>query len=580
MSGAAFGDPIMTKRGRGKSTKRSRPSDEQTMLPTHEAETRSASPVAPEMSSSADSTAHLQGEHLDINTLETWLWEAACSIRGAMDAPKFKDFILPLVFYKRLSDVFDDEVTQYVEKFGSRDTATEIIEADHKDALSSGHTAIIRFFVPREYRWDALRNHPTEGLGEFVTDAMREGARQNPELQGVLDVRDYNERQSGQRTLDNDRLAALIEVISSHRLGLKDTEPDVLGRAYEYLLRKFAEGQGQSAGEFYTPKEVGWLIARLINPEPHTTVYDPACGSAGLLIKVRLVYKAQHPDEKSAAPKLFGQELNPTTFAMAKMNVFLHDFGDSSFSIGDTFRNPGFSIGGSELKRFDCVVANPMWNQDNYDDSFYDNDSWNRFLYGTPPKSSADWGWIQHMLASLNDHGRAAVVLDTGAASRGSGIESSNKEREIRKALVESDAIEGVILLPENLFYNTTAPGIIVLLNRSKSAERKEQFLLVNASTYFVKERPKNALTDGGIAAVTKVYRDWKTQEKLSKLVTIEDIRASDYNLSPSQFVDANEKTEHRPLDEILIDLAAARTEREKADARLLQLLAKLELGR
>src|SRR5262249_27421603 len=160
------------------------------------------------------------------------------------------------------------------------------------------------------------RNHPADGhLGEFVTEAMREVARLNPDLQGVLDVKDYNERQSGQRTLDDDRLESLIEVISQHRLGLKNTEPDILGRAYEYLLRKFAEGQGQSAGEFYTPKEVGWLMAELLNPTPFSHIYDPTCGSAGLLIKTRLVYEKNHPDEASKAPRLYGQELNPVTFA-------------------------------------------------------------------------------------------------------------------------------------------------------------------------------------------------------------------------------------------------------------------------
>jgi type I restriction enzyme M protein len=525
------------------------------------------------------STAQLNGESLDVSALETWLWDAACSIRGATDAPKFKDFILPLIFFKRLSDVFDDEFAQYSVKFGSEEAAREIIEADHLDALKTGHTAIVRFYIPVDYQWNAIRNHPADGsLGEFVTGCMRHVAHLNPDLRGVLDVRDYNERQGGQRTLDDDRLAELIQVVNRHRLGLKDTEPDMLGRAYEYLLRKFAEGQGQSAGEFYTPKEVGWLIAHLINPEPHTTIYDPACGSAGLLIKARLVYKAEHPDEKSAAPKLFGQELNPTTFAMAKMNMFLHDFRDSSFSIGDTFRNPGFVTRGSELRRFDYVVANPMWNQDGYDDSFYDTDSWNRFTYGTPPKSSADWGWIQHMLASLNDHGTAAIVLDTGAVSRGSDSKSSNKEREVRKALVESDFIEAVLLLPENLFYNTTAASIIILLNRTKPAEHREQILLVNASAFFVKEKPKNVLTDGGIGAISDVYRRWKTQEKLSQVVSLQEVRAADYNLSPSRFVDINDEVEHRPLSEITADLAAARLAREHADAELSHILSELKI--
>lgn len=518
-------------------------------------------------------------EHLDVSALETWLWDAACAIRGATDAPKFKDFILPLVFYKRLSDVFDDEFGERVAEFGDEATAHEIIEDDHTDALKTGRKPIVRFYIPSAYRWEAIRNHAADShLGEFVTEAMRKVAELNPDLKGVLDVKDFNERQSGQRTLDDDRLAELIEVVSRHRLGLRNTEPDILGRAYEYLLRKFAEGQGQSAGEFYTPKEVGWLMAELINPGPYSTVCDPACGSGGLLIKARLLFEQRHPDQKSKAPKLFGQELNPVTFAMAKMNMFLHDYTDSLFAIGDTFRNPGFAAKGAGLKRFDYVVANPMWNQDNYDEAFYDKEEWGRFGYGFPSKSSADWGWAQHILASLNDNGRAAIVLDTGAVSRGSGSKSSNKEKEIRKAFVENDFIEGVILLPENLFYNTTAPGIILLLNRNKHAEHKGQILLVNASAYFVKEKPKNVLTDEGIAAVAEVYRRWETREKLSRVITLEEARAADYNLSPSQFVEINDKAIHRPLGAILADLVLARTKRERADTMLAEVLEKLAL--
>ena len=517
-------------------------------------------------------------EHLDISTLETWLWDAACAIRGATDAPKFKDFILPLVFYKRLSDVFEDEVTDYAAGCMGEDEAMQEIEDDHADALKTGRPPIVRFYIPPAYSWEKIRNHGADGrLGEFVTDAMRDVARQNPLLDGVLNIKDFNERQSGQRTLDEEHLASLIEVISRHRLGLKNTEPDILGRAYEYLLRKFAEGQGQSAGEFYTPKEVGWLMADLISAGPHTTIYDPTCGSGGLLIKARLLFEQQHPEWKTKAPKLFGQELNPVTFAMAKMNMFLHDYTDSKFAIGDTFRRPGFTEG-NKLQRFDYVVANPMWNQDNYDDAFYGNDTWERFNYGKPTKSSADWAWVQHMFASLNDEGRAVIVLDTGAVSRGSGSKSSNREREIRKEFIERDFIEGVVLLPENLFYNTTAPGIILLLNRSKPEDRKQQFLLINASNYFVKEKPKNVLSDEGIAAVAEVHRNWETREKLSRVVTLDEIRSADYNLSSSQFIDINDKAKYRPISVILSELTTARAEREKADLILSRMLTKLHL--
>ncbi|MGH2507785.1 MAG: N-6 DNA methylase [Ktedonobacteraceae bacterium] len=520
-------------------------------------------------------------EHLSISDVETWLWDAACVIRGAADAPKYKDFILPLVFYKRLSDVFDDEFQQYVELYDhDEQLAYQIILADHQRALLEGRQPIVRFLIPDEYRWIKLRNHGANNeLGEFVTDAMRTVADKNPALRGVLDVKDYNERQSGQRTLDDDRLAALIEIVSRHRLCLHNAEPDILGRAYEYLLRKFAEGQGQSAGEFYTPKEVGWLMASLMNLRPLSTIYDPTCGSGGLLIKARLHYEEQNA-EKSKAPKLFGQELNPVTFSMAKMNMFLHDYTDASFAIGDSFTKPGFGAQGSGLHTFDYVVANPMWNQDNYEESFYENDPWGRFEDGTPPRSSADWGWLQHIAASLNAYGRAAVVLDTGAVSRGSGSKASNRERDIRQKFVEADLIEGVILLPENLFYNTTAPGVIILLNRDKPAERHQQILLINASNYFIKRKPKNELTGEGIIAITEVYRQWETREKLSRMITLAEVRKADYNLSPSQFVDVNEAVVYRPLREIMADLEKIKVEREEADEELKSILNKLDLGR
>jgi type I restriction enzyme M protein len=522
----------------------------------------------------------MDGEHLDISSLETWLWDAACAIRGAADAPKFKEFILPLIFLKRLSDVFDDEFAGQVNEFGDEKVAREVIKADHEDALKSGRRPVVRFFIPHQYRWEAIRNHPANGeLGQFVTDAMREVARLNPDLQGVLDTKDYNERRSGQRTIDDDRLSALIEVLSRHRLSLSNAEPDILGRAYEYLLRKFAE-PGESAGEFYTPKEVGWLIAHLIDPQPYRTVYDPTCGSSGLLIKARLFFEQRHPKQMSQAPKLFGQELNPDTFAIAKTNIFLHDYTDAVLAVGDTFKKPQFAAEGAGLRRFDYIVANPMWNQPGYDESLYENDLWKRFEFGAAPASVADWGWLQHIVASLNDTGRAAVVLDTGAVSRGSGSKSSNKEKQIRQSFVEADLIEAVILLPENLFYNTTAPGIIVLLNRNKAASRRGQFLIVNAYNYFLKEKPKNVLTDEGIAAVAGVLRQWETRERLSRVVTLQEIRKGDYNLSPALFISANDPVEHRSIPDIMNDLAQTQGERQDADIALAEIFGKLAVNK
>ncbi|MCX7854743.1 MAG: type I restriction-modification system subunit M [Anaerolineae bacterium] len=518
---------------------------------------------------------------LDIQQLESWLWEAACTIRGPVDAPKFKDYILPLVFLKRLSDVYDDELERLAEEFGGREKAERLVELDHR---------LVRFYIPPEARWESIRK-VTIGLGQYLTDAMRAVARENPKLQGVIDTVDFNATAAGQRILDDAPLAELIQVLSRHRLGLKDVEPDILGRAYEYLLRKFAEGQGQSAGEFYTPREVGLLIARLLEPQPGMTVYDPACGSGGLLIKCHLRLLETHGVQQNGrrvlptevAPlKLYGQEINPSTFAIARMNTVIHNM-DADIRLGDTMRRPAFTDQAGRLLQFDLVVANPMWNQ-NFPQDIYGNDLYDRFRFGTPPSSSADWGWIQHMVASLRDGGRMAVVLDTGAVSRGSGNQGSNRERDIRRRFVEADLIEAVVLLPENLFYNTTAPGIILVINKAK--RHRGEILLINASRLFAKGRPKNYLTEEHIEAIAAVYHRWEVADVGAQhavppyaIITREEAARNDYNLSPSRYAAINSAEEVPPLEEALVLLREAEEERAVAEQELARVLEMLGLG-
>jgi type I restriction enzyme M protein len=391
-------------------------------------------------------------------SLENWIWDAACSIRGAQDAPKYKDFILPLVFIKRLCDVFDDELNRIAAKVGSREKAFKLAAMDKK---------LVRFYLPlkpddpQQPVWSLIRLLADQ-IGETLTSYLRAIAKENPSLEGIIDRVDFNATTHGQRDIDDDRLSNLIEKISEKRLGLADVEPDIIGRSYEYLIRKFAEGGGQSAGEFYTPAEVGLVMAKIMDPEPGISVYDPCCGSGGLLIKCELALEAKmalRSREKYAPLQLFGQEYIGNTWAMANMNI--HDM-QGRIEIGDTFKNPKFREAG-HLRTFDRVLANPMWNQDWFAEKDYDADELGRFPKeaGFPGKQSADWGWVQHILASLNDTGRAAVVLDTGAASRGSGNANKNKEKEVRQYFVEQDLIEGVVYLPDNLFYNTSAPGIL-----------------------------------------------------------------------------------------------------------------------
>lgn len=516
----------------------------------------------------------MAGTGLDLSTLETWLWDAACQIRGPVDAPKFKDYILPLVFLKRLSDVFEDELAYLADEFGGLTRAARVVEQDH---------SVVRFYIPEKARWGSVARQTT-GIGEYLTDAVRAVARENPKLQGVIDAVDFNATTAGQRIIDDDRLAALVQVLSRHRLGLKDVEPDILGRAYEYLIRKFAEGQGQSAGEFYTPREVAILMARLLEPEPGMEVYDPCCGSGGLLIKchLRLLerYGVRRNGRLELPPqvpplKLYGQEINPTTFAMARINAFIHDM-DADIRVGDTMRRPAFTDSTGRVQRFDLVTANPMWNQD-FPLSVYEHDAYDRFGFGAPPASSADWGWLQHMYASLREGGRMAVVIDTGSVSRGSGNQGSNRERDIRRAFVENDLVEAVILLPENMFYNTTAPGVIIVISKRKRHEG--QILLINASQLFRKGRPKNYLTDEHVERIATAYHDWATEEGFSVVITNTDAARNDYNLSPTRYVARNGGEEVVPLEDALVRLQQANEERAAADRDLEEILRFLGLG-
>ena len=508
-------------------------------------------------------------------SLESWIWDAACSIRGAKDAPKYKDYILPLIFTKRLCDVFDDELNRIAAKVGSRKNAFQLAGADHK---------LVRFYLPlmpddpEQPVWSVIRKL-SDKIGEGVTTHMRAIARENPPLQGIIDRVDFNATTHGQRDLDDDRLSNLIEAISTKRLGLEDVEADIIGKSYEYLIRKFAEGSGQSAGEFYTPGQVGEIIAHVLVPDPGMEIYDPTCGSGGLLIKCELAMEAKMTatNKTQYLPlKLFGQEYIPETWAMANMNTIIHDM-EGRIEIGDTFKNPKFRAEKSgKLRTFDRVVANPMWNQDWYIEADYDNDELDRFPPGFPGKSSADWGWVQHMQASLNVEGRAAVVLDTGAASRGSGNAGTNKEKTVRQWFVEQDLIESVLYLPENLFYNTTAPGIVLFLNKAKPKARQRKVFLVNASRVFEKGDPKNFIPPEGIARIADTLIGWQEEEKLSRIVDHAELKKNDYNISPSRYIHTGDAETYRPLGEIVEELNVIEAEARKTDKALREILEKI----
>ena len=514
--------------------------------------------------------------------MEQMLWDAACSIRGAKDAAKFKDYLLPLLFLKRLSDVFDDEIERLAQEFGDRAVAQEIAESDHD---------LLRFYLPPEARWSVVsgreahdwpldaqgRSTRPRDIGEHLTLAVRAAVRYNPTLSGVIDLVDFASERNGERELNPARLAAVVETFSDprYRLGLADVQPDFLGRAYEYLLRKFAEGSGQSAGEFFTPTEVGFLMAQIMRPRPGETCHDYACGSAGLLIKLQLV--ARETDPISRVPlRLYGQELQADSYAVAHMNAIIHDM-EVQIERGDTMINPKFKDAVGRITGHDIVVANPMWNQD-FNQDIFENDPFDRFrTAGGTTTGKGDWAWLQHTLSCLNERGRAAVVLDTGAVTRGSGARHEDRERNIRKWFVERDLVDGVILLPDNLFYNTSAAGIIVVLSKRKPEARRDKIMLVNASLRVGKGRPKNYIPEEDIRPIAAMFLKGEPVEGEVAVITREQAAEADYNLSPSRWVGQADAVDQRPIAEIIADMHGLEEEAREIDASLARMLVNLQ---
>lgn len=512
-------------------------------------------------------------------SMEQMLWDAACSIRGEKDAAKFKDYLLPLLFLKRLSDVFDDEIARLAEEYGDRDTALEIAEDDHE---------LLRFYLPPEARWAVIngrqpyewpkddQGRPTrpKDIGEHLTKAVRAVVRQNPSLSGVIDVVDFAAERNGERDINPAKLREVVETFSDsrYRLGLADVQPDFLGRAYEYLLRKFAEGSGQSAGEFFTPTEVGFLMAHIMRPRPGEECHDYACGSAGLLVKLQLVARELDPTSKVPL-KLYGQELTAESYAVAQMNAIIHDMS-VEMARGDTMINPKFKTPDSKIRTYDIVVANPMWNQPFNPDIFAD-DPFDRFrTQGGATTGKGDWAWLQHTMACLGDRGRAAVVLDTGAVTRGSGSKNEDKERNIRKWFVEHDLIDGVILLPDNLFYNTSAAGVIVVLSKRKLAARKDKIVLLNASRRVQKGRPKNFIPEDDIRPLAAAYVKGEPVDGELIVVDRTKIAEADYNLSPSRWVGQSSSAEVGSVSALVRELGALDNEAHQLSATISKMLA------
>lgn len=449
-----------------------------------------------------------------LSQLESHLWEAANILRGPVDAADFKTYVFPLLFFKRISDVHDEEY------------AAALTESDGDEEYAH-FPQNYRFQVPEGCHWKDVRV-VTANVGQALQTAMRGIEKANPEtLYGIFGDAQWTNKDR----LSDALLRDLLEHFSRINLGNEAAQSDILGQSYEYLIKKFADLTNKKAGEFYTPRSVVRLMVNILDPKEGESIYDPACGTGGMLLEAIHHVRENHGDDRTLWGRLFGQEKNLTTSAIARMNLFLHGASDFQIVRGDTLRRPAFYSGDS-LATFDCVIANPPFSLDKWGEDEWAGDPFGRNFAGMPPAKNGDYAWVQHMIKSMaSATGRMAVVLPHGVLFR------MGREGEIRKKLLGMDLLEALIGLGPNLFYGTGLAACILVFRQRKPPERRHKVLIVDASREFKSGRAQNELLPEHVERIHGWYRDGKDAEGVARLVSLDEITANNYNLNIPRYV-------------------------------------------
>lgn len=476
--------------------------------------------------------------------LERVMDKAANALRGPVDAADFKTYVFPILFLKWISDTWDLNHEIALAEWG--EDLDEEIEADYH-----------RFALPKGCHWRDVRKAPPGKLGTTIQRILDKIEQANPDrLAGIFGDAAWG----NQERLPEANLRQLIDAFSTVTLNPKVVPNDALGGAYEYMLRQFAEDSGTKAGEFFTPRAVVRTIVKVLDPQPGETIYDPACGSGGLLVET--IGEVAEAGGETRSLKLYGQEQNLTTAAIARMNLFLHDIEDFRIVRGDTLRDSKHRTADGNLRTFDVTVANPPYGENDWGADAWKTDP--RAIVAVPPAKKPEFAWVQHMIASMNpETGRVGVVMPHGVLFR------TGREGDIRRGLVERDLLEAVIGLPPNLFYNTAIPACVLVFRQQKSPDRKGRVLFIDGSANFVKTANRNELRPSDVEAMVAAYRTGEQQGSVAaRFVDLDEIEENGWTLNTGTYIEGAQDAEH-DTEAALADLEAAFDDLDAARARL-----------
>lgn len=489
---------------------------------------------------------------ITIEELQSYLWNSAVLLRTSIDAGAYKQYIFPLLFFKRICDVYDEECVQILEEYDGDEEALEW-EENH------------RFNVPKGAHWKDVRS-VSENIGSAIVKAFRAIENANSDkLQGVFGDGAWTNK----NRLPDRLLKDLIEHFSSKTLSIENCPEDELGQGYEYLIKKFADDSGHTAQEFYTNRTVVHLMTEMLKPESGESIYDPTCGSAGMLISAIAYLKEQGKEWRNVA--VYGQEINALTSAIGRMNLFLHGVKDFTIVNDDTLKNPAF-IQNGQLQTFDLVLANPPYSISQWDRAAFESDKYGRNFLGVPPQGRADYAFLQHIIKSMNTKtGRCAILFPHGVLFR-------NEESDMREKLIRGDYLECVIGLGANLFYNSPMEACIVICRMNKTAARRGKVLFINAVNEVERKNAQSYLEDKHIQKIAQAYAQYETIDGFAKIATLKEMEENAFSLSIPLYVKdsaAAADTDQRSLQEMYSEWSAVSSQMQESFALLNTMLTK-----